>query len=227
MILNKIFNKIKKVDDKKGIIPKEYIYSFLPSNPVVIEAGAHIGIDTMQLAKISSFVHAFEPVPNIYQDLVKNTIKFKNVKCWDYALSNNDGTANMYISSGVSDASSSLLKPREHLAIHPEVVFEEQLKVNTITLDTWALKYSINKADLLWLDLQGNELNVIKAGMSLIKNVTAIYTEVNLLENYEKTSLYKDLKDYLINNGFLVSREELPWKDAGNVLFVKHTNLKK
>ena len=36
----------------KGVIPKKYFKSFLPENPIILEAGAHKGSDTVELAKI-------------------------------------------------------------------------------------------------------------------------------------------------------------------------------
>lgn len=58
-----------------GEIKKEIANEFLPDNPTILEAGAHIGRNLTQLAILlpedSNF--AFEPVSEIFQQLVVNT----------------------------------------------------------------------------------------------------------------------------------------------------------
>ena len=45
--------KIKATsNDLMGIIPKEYIKKFLPENPIIVEAGAHNGSDTEEMARM-------------------------------------------------------------------------------------------------------------------------------------------------------------------------------
>jgi FkbM family methyltransferase len=195
---------------------------FLPENPIIVEAGAHKGKDTLDISKTwpKGFVHAFEPVPDIYKKLLKATKKRQNVTCYPIALSDKSGKSAIFISGGMSDASSSLLKPEEHMIIFPDVSFDTLIDVDTLTLDEWAQKYSIKKVDFLWLDLQGMELNVLKSGTGLLKNVRALYTEVSLVETYKNAPLYTELKQWLENSGFKVQREEITGL-MGNVLFIR------
>ena len=207
---------------RRGIIPLSYMKDFLPENPTIVEAGAHKGKDTLKLSKTwpKGFVHAFEPVPELYSKLVATTKKRQNVACYPFALSGISGTSRMFISGGISDGSSSLLHPHEHIKIFPDVTFDDFVEVETITLDAWAQKHSIQKIDLLWLDLQGMELNVLKSGTNLLKNVRVLCTEVSLVETYKNASLYPELRQWLENNGLEVQREEITGL-MGNVLFVK------
>jgi hypothetical protein len=64
------------------------------------------------------------------------------------------------------------------------------------------------------------ELNVLKSGTGLLKNVRALYTEVSLVEAYKNAPLYPELKQWLENRGFKVQREEITGL-MGNVLFVR------
>jgi hypothetical protein len=128
----------------------------------------------------------------------------------------------MYISSGTSDGSSSLLKPKEHLIDHPQVTFNKKIEVNSITLTDWANKNNVKKIDFFWLDLQGLELDVLKTSPQLVRNAKAIYTEVSTKESYENQTIYHELKSWLESLGFKVDREEMAWIDAGNVFFTKN-----
>ena len=207
----------------KGIVPKKYIYPFLPKNPIIIEAGAHIGTDTLEMAKHwhNATIHAFEPVPHLFQLLAQNTEGVTNIHIYPLALGEATGKVDIHISSGKSNASSSILPPKRHLNIHPDVFFEEKITVQSITLDDWALQYKINQIDMLWLDLQGYELQVLKKSLAILSGVKVIYTEVNLIENYENSALYNELKMWLQEQSFIVEQEALAWYDAGNVLFIK------
>lgn len=217
-LFRKILNK-----GKKGEIPKSFIGKFLPKAPVIIEAGAHIGADTLEMSKRwpKGSIHAFEPVPDIFAKLIENTKGLKNVKSYPCALGAVTGTARIFVSGGESDGSSSLLEPKEHLTEHPDVHFAEQIEIPVMTLDDWSEKYGVRNADLLWLDMQGNELAAMKAGESILGTVRAIHIEVSLKEVYHCVPLYPEVREWLEARGFKVVREELPWPDMGNVLFVR------
>ena len=206
------------------IIPKYKLKKFIPANAIMIDAGAHIGADSVELARMfpTSKVHSFEPVPEIYSFLRHNTRKYSNIQCFDIALSSETGITRMYVSSGGSDASSSLQKPADHLADHADVSFEKIIEVQTLSLDDWAAKNRIDRIDFMWLDMQGHELEVLKASTKILPTVKAIHTEVSLKKTYENAPLYKDFRKWLEDKGFRVEIEAIPQgADMGNVLFVK------
>jgi 2-O-methyltransferase len=213
---------------QKGIVPKAYIRRFLPENAVILEAGAHIGTDTLEMAKLwqNATIHAFEPVPDLFQFLSKNTQGVSNIHIYPLALSDVTGELDIHISSGNSNGSSSILAPKQHLDVHPDVLFEEKMRVKTTTIDDWARQQQIQKIDMLWLDLQGYELPVLTKSLSILRGVKVIYTEVNLIENYENNATYSELKNWLHTQGFVVKREALAWKDGGNVLFIRENDAK-
>lgn len=217
-LLKKILNK-----GRKGEIPKSFIRKFLPDAPVIIEAGAHVGIDTLEMSRVwpKGSIHAFEPVPDIFAKLAENTKGLRNVKLYPCALGAATGTARIFVSGGTSDGSSSLLEPKEHLTEHPEVHFNSRIEIPVMTLDDWSEKYGVRNAHLLWLDMQGNELAAMKAGERILGTVMAIHIEVSLKEVYRGVPLYPEVRQWLEARGFKVVREELPWPDMGNVLFVR------
>ena len=195
----------------------------MPSNPTIVDAGAANGLDSVEMIKLwtEGTIHAFEPIPHIFEQLVENTQHANNVICYQTALSDVVGSSKMFVSSGTSQYSSSLLAPKEHLQEHPGVEFNKEITIQTTTLDCWAENNAIDRVDLLWLDLQGSEPDVLQASPKILSTVQAIYTEVSLKELYEGTPLYPEFRQWLEAQGFRVQREELAWEDAGNVLFVK------
>ncbi|HMK24625.1 MAG TPA: FkbM family methyltransferase [Chitinophagaceae bacterium] len=234
--VSKVFLKIKieflflkKRVDKTVVrnesINKNYIKKFLPARPVIIDAGAHTGGDSIEMCRLypSSFVHCFEPIPSIFKMLKHNTRKYKRISCHEIALSNTNGEQVMNVSSGASDGSSSFLKPMEHLVDHPDVYFKEEIKVKTIKLDDWAAQNNIDKIDFLWLDMQGFEMEVLKASSVILPKVKAIHMEVSTRPTYKGVPLYTEVKEWMQVKGFRVEVEAIPkgW-DMGNVLFVRN-----
>lgn len=212
-----------KFSNRKGIISKKYIAKFLGEDPIIVEAGAHIGLDTCEIAKIwpKSKIFAFEPIPELFAQLVKNTYSFQNVKCFQMALGDKTGFCTINQSSGASDGSSSLLEPKAHLDYHPDVLFEKKIEVEVITLTDWMKINKIDRIDFFWLDLQGFELNVLKETKDILTKTKAIYTEVSIVENYSGGALYPELKKWLKTVGFIAKKEKIAWEDGGNVLFIK------
>ena len=223
-----IVQQTQSAQAENALTPLEDIAGFLPSNPIIVEAGAHVGVDSLHMSTFwpKGTIHAFEPVPDLFEKLTTNTISSKNILCYPYALGDSNTVAELYISSGDSDGSSSLLLPKKHLTEHPGVVFNTSLRIQAVTLDSWAAENSISHVDFLWLDMQGYELHALKSAGSVLPSVSAIYSEVSLKEMYYGAPLYAELKQWLDDQGFSVYIESLPWEDMGNVLFVRSSLIK-
>jgi FkbM family methyltransferase len=218
--------KIKLINYKhaEGMnILKEFILNQLPPQPIIIDCGAHIGIDSLELVKFpESTIYSFEPIPNLYNQLIEKTKNITNITCFNVALSDYDGYADMYVSGGESDGSSSLLKPKEHINDHPEVTFNEIIKVKCKKLDSWAHENNVTKIDLLWLDMQGAEQRMLCASDRIFNTVSVIHSEVSTRETYEGVQNYNMYKKFLFKKGFKVLIEAIPQGyDMGNVLFVR------
>jgi FkbM family methyltransferase len=210
------------------IIEKDKIFEYLPLNPVIVDCGAHIGTDTIEFAKISgSKIYAFEPIKNIFNKLQENTKPYPNVTCFNLALGSCNGVDNMYVSNGYSDGSSSLLKPKKHLEVHPDVYFQEMETVKISKIDTWAKENKVFSVDMLWLDMQGAEQQMLMESKYILDTVKIIHTEVSLIEIYEGMGKYKGFKKFLEKNGFKAVIEAIPVDNyGGNCLFVKKSLVK-
>jgi FkbM family methyltransferase len=215
---------ILAVRDKSNIA-KYKLLKYLPKNPTIVDCGAHIGSDSVEWARLlpHAKIYSFEPVPGIYESLKYNTRKLSNISTFPYALSDKTGITDLYVSSGTSDASSSLLEPTGHKINHPTVSFNERIKVKSYTLDDWAKNINLNQIDLLWLDMQGYEFRMLEKSPIILKTVKAIYSEVSVLETYDGAVQYNDFKNWLNKNGFKETIEAIPENtDMGNVLFIKN-----
>ncbi len=233
-----------------------FIKKYLPENPIIIEAGACEGNDTILMAKIwqNSTIHTFEPVPKLYAELrnkvypayAKASADSPAIYCTDkilgasapekiftynLALSDKTEVTKMYISKNKKHSeefsgSSSLLKPKFHLICHPNITFEEEILVQAITLNEWANQNKIEKVDLLWLDIQGKELPVLKHAQNILKNLKVLVIEVEMIDLYEKQNLFIETKEWIEKNGFTLVACDFINRlcYSGNAVFVKREN---
>ncbi len=208
----------------------EIIKQFLSDNPVIVEAGAFNGHDTKKMALQwpQGTVHAFEPVPEIYERLIQNTEMLPNVYRYPFALSDHAGTVEFYISEkptkpGIASQAGSIHKPKERLS-HSPIIFPRMTTVQTITLDQWADENGVSAIDLLWLDTQGHELAILQAAPKMIHNIKLVLAEVSFIESYEGQPLYEDVVAWMFNHGFeQIGCDFSDTKQSffGNALFMK------
>src|SRR5579862_8337847 len=112
---------------------------YLPDNPVIVEAGAFDGRDTRLLSQMwpTATIHSFEPVPEIYAILQKNTQDLPNVHTYPVGLSDTTGNALFYVSEkpskpGKPFQAGSLRKPKERLKVS-DVTYANTMHVPVIT----------------------------------------------------------------------------------------------
>lgn len=202
---------------------QDWIINNLKQDSTIVEAGAFDGCDTQFFCErfTTGKVFAFEPVDELFNFCAQKLYHYKNLKLFKKALSSETGQQSIFISDrfGQVFASSSLLKPKEHLDVHPQITFNTERKIESITLDDFCEQENINSIDLMWLDMQGAEPGVLKKSIKSLHITKYLYTEVSLIETYENVLLYPQYKEFLESNNFEVVFEDLPHKDMGNVLF--------
>lgn len=207
----------------------DLISDYLPENPIIVEAGAFKGSDSIRFTQKwpLGVIYAFEPVPQLFASLQTKTKEYNNIYSYNYALSNNNGIAQLYLAvkpqkNNKITQASSLLAPQQFP--NPSIVFPKTITVNTITLDRWAKNNQVNHIDLLWLDLQGYELEVLTASPNILGRTMVIHLEVAITKRFHNQPLYPEVKTWLENHRFTeIARDfELNKTSFGNVIFIKN-----
>jgi len=208
-------------------IPYKTCAHYLPTSPVIVEAGAYDGSNTRDFCQFwpSCRVYAFEPVPSTYARLLSVATEFPTrIHPQNMALGSETKIAEMHVStvgSSGGEQSSSLLAPA---ATHQEFPFvgfhKETISVKVTRLDEWAASTSVPRVDFLWLDLQGMELAALDGCGELLATVSAIHCEVQNVPLYAGAPLYQEVSNSLKRYGFRVAKEAV-FRRGGNVLFVR------
>jgi FkbM family methyltransferase len=101
----------------------------------------------------------------------------------------------------------SLYKPREDLLRQYNGLEVAMLRrvstVDTVSLDYFLQQHDIIDVDFLKIDIQGAELDVFRGGLSALKDIVAIVTEVEFIPLYYKQPLFGDVSAFLTGNGFM------------------------
>ena len=132
---------------------KSDIYTLLPDNPIIVEAGCADGTDTLIFAQQypRAKIIALEPLPELFEIASARTSNYSNVQLYRLALSNeSDQIRTLY--TGAQDKihqSSSLLAPSDHDKYYPEIEFKREVQVKTISLVNLFKSNGIESVDLL------------------------------------------------------------------------------
>ena len=180
------------------------------SQPLIFDVGAYVG-DTIEQFKLSfpeSYIHAFEPFDESFSFLKNrfqktDKIFLNNKALGDCSLLNKK----MYITQ--NKGSSSLLQPakgaNEFWEGNP-LLTQEEVKVEITTIDSYCQQNNIESIDILKIDVQGNELKVLKGAKRMLKEtrVKVIFTEISIAPNYEAQSEIDEVIKFLRENEYKI-----------------------
>ncbi len=190
---------------------------FVQERPItVFDIGACEFEDSIRYSLLfpRSTVYAFEPLRVNFENGLSLLKKYgcKNVHPFNIALSNQDGSADFYVSSGsprqeetewnFGNKSNSLLPPGQILQVHSWQKFKEKIIVTTKRLESFCNENKISAIDFIHMDVQGAELLVLEGAGNIIRNIKSIWLEVEKVPLYQGQALENDIDVFLVNNGF-------------------------
>jgi FkbM family methyltransferase len=134
----------------------------------------------------------------------------------DFHISSNEG------------ASSSMLAPKRHLDEHPEVKFDQTVRLRSTTVDILCREvqrtvpgFQASFLDFMVLDTQGSELSVLKGAYQTLHSIKQIWTEVSHGGLYENDVALEDLQAFLCCFGFRLYFVGINIHGYGDALFLK------
>jgi len=176
----------------------KFLKKIIKPGQTVLDVGANMGWYSIHFSKWvgqRGKIFAFEPVPEIYEELESN-IKLnccQNIIIFNCALGNQNESVLFNVSDfeGGSGASSENLK------------FGKEIKVSKRKLDDLMNDQNLDNIDFLKIDIEGGELNMLKGAEKLIEK----YKPKMLLEIVDiHCDRFKyspeDVCNFLINKGY-------------------------
>lgn len=169
----------------------------------IIDVGGNVGQFGKKIRTYypEAQLYSFEPIPFVYDVLVKNFEGDKKFKAFKCGLGNEDGQTKFY-QNDFSDSSSMLKIGQTHVQNFPYTKNETIIDVEVRKLDNCLKVADIEKPYLLKLDVQGFEDKVIDGGLDIVRNAEVIITESSYSELYEGQVLFDVIYDKIVALGF-------------------------
>jgi FkbM family methyltransferase len=148
-------------------------------------------------------IWSFEPNPETYQKLTANIAGHDRITGVPKGCFSEKKETELFVNSWPG-ACSLLDRPEVDRPYHsPNAVHVGKVQVEVVPLDEWVREEpKIDKVDLLKLDVQGAELKVLEGAGDVLRNASAVYSEVQFFPNYDKACLLEELWGHLREQGF-------------------------
>lgn len=214
----------------------EYPKTFFNKNPIIIEAGAHKGevcIDKFIKYYPEAEVHAFEPCLksfNICKDRIETENLNQNIKIYNYGVSN-ENTKNILNISTSSNTNTLYSVNNSYSVTWPHSGEKEEVEL--ITLNYWyqkLFKRIVTDIDMLYLNIEGHELEALKGATDILNKIKVIYLEVNFIEIWNACPTFGEIHSFMTQNGFYLSmhdkRKEYDWTSIQcSVVYVNNNTI--
>lgn len=148
--------------------------SLIKDGDYVFDIGANVGFYSLAIAKKypNAYIHAFEPIPETFQKLFTNSIKYKNIYPHCYPLTDKSERVEFFYDRTEPGAASMRNIRETYKAIC--------LNANSLTLD--GISKFLPIVNFIKCDVEGSEIFVIKGGINTIKQ----YKPIILMEMLRK-----------------------------------------
>ena len=179
-------------------------------HPVVVELGAYDGVDMDWIREAFPGVRyvMLEADPR-NADVIRTYRDLTGVTFIEAAIADHTGECAFHLCDNEIDqakASSSIRRPKEHLEFFSWCTFDETITVPCYSLDDLFIGQGIERADLVWADIQGAERDMIAGGRNALKHTRYLFTEADEHEMYEgqapRDALLEMLPDWEIVGKF-------------------------
>lgn len=180
----------------------EWSRQFCSKDKIMLDIGAHTGTYAISLADTCKQVFAFEPQKMTYYALCGSVAlsNLKNINCLNIGLGAEEqlGVKDLYIVSNDGGGSTVINNDKYNNNDNNKqqrVLATEQIIIKTLD------SVNINNIGFIKMDVEDNELNVIKGSLDTLKNSNypKILFESNKTNNIISNELFNYLKDLQYN----------------------------
>ena len=194
-LLKTFDNKIKNIF--LNLIEKEKV--------IIFDVGANLGHSIERYLDIfpKASIHSFEPNIKLFNRLKKIYNK-NNIFLNPFGLSNSDSKANLHIASNSNMSSIETINYNSKFFKIRKIKSENTVEVDLTTIDNYCSINSINRIDILKLNIQGHEPKCLEGGLSLIKNnkIDFMVIEVDMGDRYGVTHQLFDIEKHIVPYGY-------------------------
>ena len=146
---------------------------------IVLDAGANVGFTTLLFCEAgASHVHAIEPDPALYARL--QALQSDLIQVYPFAVGDSDGTADLFVSTEHNQGGTANPLMVEKF----RSVFGEALKTVPVTTRTLDSLFSDVAFDVMKIDVEGNELLLLKGATEVLSRHTPRVVMIEIYEDF-------------------------------------------
>jgi FkbM family methyltransferase len=182
---------------------------------MILDVGAHIGESALKFNRAfpDATIHSFEPVAHTFELLRQSVSDHPNIHCHQLAMSDQAGTAAIYLTSYSS--SSSLVRPDFSAG-------EEMVQMTTV--DDFTTANALPRIDLLKVDAEGFDLNVLRGASKCLEEgqISFVLAEIGFSPERTAHALFDHVRDFLAARRFSVFGiydQQLEWSGENRLCY--------
>jgi FkbM family methyltransferase len=200
------------------------LYGFTPAS--VVHVGANSGQEVADLKRSAIRpVVLVEPLDGPFNNLVKEVGDEPGFHPVKACLSDTPGRQVTFHIASNGGQSSSYFQPGNHLALHPNVRFEQKVQLTTSTLDdvfeSLAGRLDTDRFDYIGVDTQGAELDILRGGLRCLQRARFVFCEVSYLGLYKNSPDLYEIIAFLRERDFDLCHLIIGKKGWGDALFMR------
>lgn len=175
------------------------------TDPIFFDIGANIGFISLYVKKYcpNALIYAFEPglhQRSLLEMTVFTNALFSDIQILPYAVSNKSEFVNFYTNSETRDVGGDGMLDTLRSS-HPS----HQIKVESVTLDTFVSQWNIPKIDVIKIDIEGAELWAFEGSKRIISTMRPIiFFEMQPLNLRVYPYTTEDIFAFLTEHGYQI-----------------------
>lgn len=183
---------------------------FGDSSPkVILDVGSRDLAESIQMSQAfpDARIIAFEPNPIQFKICLEESKKYPNIEVYEYACGDKKETVDFWLVNENVGASS-ILEPAEKFINagwqygYKDCTFQKIPGIQVRRIDSVLREIGIKKVDVVWMDVQGNELKALQGMGKFIDGVTIMHTEAATIPYYKGHATKEELETWIQEKGF-------------------------
>lgn len=180
-----------------------------PAEVVVLDVGAFVGETALKYNTLfpGSSIYAFEPFPDSYAQLAKNTAAHRNIITVNKGVADREGSSK-FNSNSFAPTNSLLSTHKSSGEVWGSGLLETAttIDIELTTIDSFVAANKISRIDVLKMDVQGAEYLVLRGAENSLQQgvIKMIYTEIITMPTYEGQLDFDEILRLMKSYGFIL-----------------------